>query len=57
MCEGQARRKDGKPDVGQAMDAHHAWGILTSTSKSQVSGLAMTVDGGRQWGVVSAPQP
>jgi len=44
-------------DVGQAMDAYHAWGILTSTSKSQVSSLAMTLDGGSHWSVVSAPQP
>jgi len=44
-------------DIGQAMDAYHAWGILTSTSKSQVSRLAMTVDGGSHWSVVSAPQP
>lgn len=44
-------------DVGKALDAYHAWGILTSSSKPQVSRLAVTSDGGAHWEVVSAPQP
>ncbi len=44
-------------DVGQGIDAYHAWGILTSTAKSQLSRLVITTDGGSFWSVVSPPQP
>jgi hypothetical protein len=44
-------------DLGGAVDPYHAWGILTSTARSQVAGLATTSDGGAHWKLVSAPQP
>ena len=44
-------------DIGNAVDAFHAWGILTSSPKPQASMLAMTADGGSHWKVVNAPQP
>ena len=44
-------------ELGGAIDAYRAWGILTSAGNPQVSRLAMTADGGEHWMVVSAPQP
>lgn len=42
-------------EVGGAVDAYRAWGILRSDTNSQVSRLAMTSDGGAQWIAVSVP--
>lgn len=44
-------------EVGGAIDAYRAWGILSSSSNPQVSRLAMTADGGAHWQTVSAPEP
>ncbi|HEV2218462.1 MAG TPA: hypothetical protein VGV88_12930 [Candidatus Dormibacteraeota bacterium] len=44
-------------DIGGAVDPYHAWAILTSSRKTQLSRLAVTADGGVHWELVSAPQP
>ena len=44
-------------DIGGAIDPYHAWAILTSSHKTQVSRLTMTADGGAHWEQVSAPEP
>ena len=48
---------DWQLDIGGAIDRYHAWAIMTSSQKTQVSRLAMTEDGGAQWEMVSAPVP
>ena len=40
-----------------AIDQRHAWWALTSAANSEVGALAMTSDGGENWGMVNAPQP